>query len=270
MKTAVRYLRMAGTYLKINIERGLEYPAYLIGWVFANLFQVVFGIVTVWVVVSRFQPFDGWSFEQIAFLYGFGVISHGLSIVFFIQTWYMGYLVTEGEFDRMIVRPLNVFFQFCFFEFNFIGLTDLIPGIIVFVYGCYAVNFDADLINILNLILALIGATAIRGGIFTITGALAFWIQRTRAILSVNQTLLDYSNKYPMTIYPKAVQLIFTILIPIGFVSYYPSAELLAVDTGFALPGNLCALTFIAGIAVYAVGMLVFRVGLRRYESSGS
>ena len=270
MKTVLRYVQMAGAFLNVNVKKGLEYPAYLIGWIFSNLFQFVFGIATVWVVVSKFQPLDGWGFEQMAFLYGLGIISHGFAIVLFIQTWYMGYFVTEGEFDRMLVRPLNVFFQFCFINFNFIGFTDLIPGVIIFVFGCISVNFNISFSNILNLLLAVIGATTIRGGIYTTVGAISFWTQRTDSISRVTGTLLEYSNKYPITIYPKIIQLLFTVLIPIGFISFYPSAELLTVETGFSLPGNLCVWTFFVGIVVYTVGILVFNMGLRRYESSGS
>jgi ABC-2 type transport system permease protein len=43
-------------------------------------------------------------------------------------------MVTQGELDRFIVRPLGIFFQFCFDKFNFIGFTDLIPGLCIFIW----------------------------------------------------------------------------------------------------------------------------------------
>ncbi|OQB13706.1 MAG: hypothetical protein BWY15_01554 [Firmicutes bacterium ADurb.Bin193] len=270
MKTLSRYGLMAMTLLKINIQRGLEYPAHLIGWLISNPLQFIFGLITIKVVISNFQALGGWSFEQTVFLYGLGIISHGLSVVLFIQTWYMGFLITEGELDRMLVRPLNVFFQFCFFDFNFIGLTDMLPGIIIFTYGCMAASFQFTLANTLNLLLALVGATALRGGLYTIIGALSFWIQRSRQLIGVQWKLFDYSAKYPMNIYPPIVQGIFTFLLPIGFICFYPASQLLYANAGFALPGNLCLWTFAVGIGFYMLGMMVFKIGLRWYESCGS
>lgn len=48
----------------------------------------------------------------------------------------MGYYVIEGEFDRYLTRPLGVLYQFFFTNINIFGITDLIPGILVILYGC--------------------------------------------------------------------------------------------------------------------------------------
>lgn len=270
MRTLARYFSMAIAFLKINIRSGFQYPAYLIGWLFSNPLQFLFGLITINVIISNFQPLGGWTFGQVVFLYGLGIISHGLSIVFFIQTWSMDHAVTGGGFDRMIVRPLNVFFQFCFNYFNFIGITDLIPGTIIFIYGCIASGFNFTFINTIKLIITIIGATMLRGGIFTITGSLSFWVKRTQQLIDVNLTLFDYTVRYPMSIYPQILQGLFTFIIPLGFLSFYPASELLNIKTGFTLPGSLCLWTFGVGIGVYLLGMALFKLGMTKYESSGS
>jgi len=256
--------------MKFNIHAGFQYTAYLIGWLLSNPLQFLFGIITVGVVTSRFQPLGGWTFGQVVFLYGLAIISHGLSVVFFIQTWYIEYYVTDGQFDRMIVRPLNVFFQFCFEFFNFIGLTDLIPGVIIFIYGCIASGFQFTLVNAVKVIAVIVGATFLRGGIYTVFGSLAFWTKRSGPLTEVNLALFDYTTKYPMNIYPKLIQGLFTFLIPMGFVAYYPASELLSIGEGFIFPGSLCVWALVVGIGVFLLGMLLFVTGMKRYESSGS
>lgn len=261
---------MAGVFLKYNVQAELEYPLHLISWLISNPMQFFFGIITVQVVIANFSDLGGWGFEQIAFLFGLGIISHGLSIVLFIQTWGMGYHVTQGTFDLMLTRPLNVFFQFCFLYLNFIGITDLIPGVIIFIYGCSAVKFDFTLINTLKLAITIIGATALRGGLYTMAGACAFWLKRSGGLIGMTNALLDYSMKYPFTIFPRAVQVVFTFILPISFICYYPAAEFLGKPTGFNIPWSYSVWTLIIGIAVYLIGMSVFNIGLRRYESAGS
>lgn len=270
MKTFNRYLSMAKMYLKINIQCGLEYPAYLISWLISNPLQFIFGIITIKVVVEQFHPLGGWEFPQIAFMYGLGILSHGLSIIFFIQTWYMDYLVTEGEFDRLLVRPLNVFFQFCFMDFNFVGITDFIPGFVIFVYGCIASHFPLTILNLVKIIIVIVGATLLRGAIYTLTGSLSFWTKRSSSLRSIQLSLFGYATQYPMNIFPKIIQNLFTFIFPLGFISYYPASEFFNKNTGYKIFGSLSVWTLIIGIGFYVLSMAVFKLGLRRYESSGS
>lgn len=270
MKKLKRYASLAKHLLKINIQCGLEYPSYLVSWLISNPLQFLFGIVTIKVVVEQFHPLGGWTFHQIAFLYGLGIMSHGLSVVFFVQTWYMDYMVTEGGFDRMMLRPLNILFQFCFINFNFIGITDFIPGFVIFIYGCVSAQLSLTLLNLIKLLLVIIGATALRAGIFTMSGSLAFWTKRSGNLVNIHLYLFKYTTQYPMSIYPAVIQHIFTFLFPLGFLSYFPSSELFGIDTGYRFLGSLCVWAFGIGIGFYYLSTRVFYLGLKRYESSGS
>ena len=42
------------------------------------------------------------------------------------------YCVVEGEYDMFLLRPMGVLFQFLFEDFSLIGITDMIPGLMVF------------------------------------------------------------------------------------------------------------------------------------------
>ena len=83
-----------------------EYPANFIGWLLSNPLQFVMGFATLKFVVQEFGTINGWNYGQLACLYGIAVMSHALSMIFFVQGWFMGYYVIEGEFDRFLLRPL--------------------------------------------------------------------------------------------------------------------------------------------------------------------
>ncbi len=270
MKKLARYASLAKDFLKINIQCGLEYPSYLISWLISNPLQFLFGIITIKVVVEQFHPLGGWTFHQIAFLYGLGIMSHGISVIFFIQTWYMDYMITGGEFDRLLLRPMNVLFQFCFMDFNYIGITDFIPGFIIFIYGCISSQFPFTFVNIIKLLLVIVGATALRAGIFTMSGSIAFWTKRSHKLVDIHLYLFKYTTQYPMSIYPNVIQNIFTFIFPLGFLSYFPSSEIFGIDTGYKFVGSLCVWAFVIGVGFYYLSTRVFYLGLRRYESSGS
>jgi ABC-2 type transport system permease protein len=270
MSEVRHYLTVFGYYAKLAIQRQLEYPLFLVSWLLMIPTQYFAGVWMLRIIVDRFQPLEGWAFDDLAFLYGLGLLSHGLVVVFFIPTWGTEFAVIRGEFDRLLLRPMNVFFQFITGYFNFIGLIDLIPGVVIFLYAAHAVDFSWGPGNVVKLALVVIGGLFIRGSLYTIVGAVAFWTKRSRNLISMSVATLERTTMYPLTLYPHAVQAVLTFLFPIGFISFYPAESFLGKTSSLELPLGIAIWTPIAGIVCMAVAYTIFKMGLRKYESAGS
>ena len=270
LNTLKYYINTGAFMMKLHLQGQMEYPSFLVGWFLANALQFAVGIGTLRVITIQFENINGWEFEQIAFMYGLGIISHALSIIIFIQTWGIDGLVIYGEFDRMLLRPMNVYFQFCVYYINLIGLTDMLPGIIIFIYGASAVGFGFNLINIISVILVIASATMIRGGIYTLVGSVGFWTKSTRSLTTVAENLFAKSIMYPLTIYNWVIQALLTFILPVGFISFYPASAFINKDTGFTFPGSVLMWTFATGILFMVLGYALFKLGLRRYDSAGN
>jgi len=264
------YTSVTLAYLKLSILTVFEYPANMIGWLISNPLQFIVGFATIQFVVKEFGDIAGWNYGQLAFLYGLAIISHALSMIFFVQGWFMGYSVIEGDFDRYLLRPMSVLYQFCFTQFNLIGITDLIPGLCVFIYGSVQFGFVFNLRNILALVAILVGATFIRGGVYIAIGSSSFWSKSIVDFGGYTQELFDKTTMYPLSMYPESVQFILTFIIPIGWVSFYPAAELMGISTDAFMPGAAPLISLGAGALVFAVASVVFYAGLKKYESAGN
>ena len=84
------------------------------------------------------------------------------------------------------------------------------------------------------------------------------------------QELFDKTTMYPISMYPESFQFVLTYLIPIGWVSFYPISGLLGIENGL-IDGNTAVwLTLAVGILVILIAAVVFKLGLRRYESAGN
>ncbi len=268
MDTLKHYYELTVYNIHIALLTIVEYKTELLGWLISNPIQFVVGFATIQFVVNEFGSIDGWNYGQLAFLYGLSVISHALSMIFFVRCWFMGYFILDGDFDRYMVRPVSVLYQFLFGEFNVIGLTDLIPGICVFIYGCIKVSFHWTLGSALLILVTILGATLIRGGIYLFIGTIAFFAKGLNDLGGLTQELFDRTTMYPLSMYPRALQFILTFLIPIGWVSFYPASSLLHKTTAF--PASLSFLTLLIGIIVLGLASLFFKSALRRYESAGN
>lgn len=270
LDTLGHYIDVTLCNIKLALMVIIEYPANIAGWLISNPIQFIVGFATIKFVVAQFGEINGWNYGQLAFLYGLSVISHAVSMMFFVQGWFMGYSVIEGDFDRYLTRPLGVLYQFFFTTFNIFGITDLIPGIVVFIYGCIETGFRFTFGNAVGIIVMIIGAAFIRGGLYIMLGSTSFWTKSANDFGQYTQEIFDKSTMYPISMYPESLQFILTYLIPIGWVSFYPVSGLMGIETAVGIGSGNVWITFAVGIVIMLAAGLLFKIGLRRYESAGN
>ena len=274
MKNALRelchYLDVTAQVIRMAILTIIEYPSNIAGWLISNPLQFIMGFAIIKFVVQSFGEINGWNYGQLAFLYGISVISHALSMIFFVQGWFMGYYVIEGEFDRYLTRPLGVLYQFFFTNINIFGVTDLIPGILVFVYGCVKCRIPVTWLFVVQVIVMLVGATLIRGGIYILLGSTSFYTRSAVDFGQYTQEIMDKTTMYPISMYPESMQLILTFLIPVGWVSFYPASAILGIENGIYNGLFVPFITLAVGMIVMLIAGAYFTAGLRKYESAGN
>ena len=73
-------------------------------------------------------------------------------------------------------------------------------------------------------------------------------------------------GRYPLSIYSGYIQFLLSWIIPFGFATFYPSARLL----GHAEFRAYAPLVPLIAVATFAVAATSWRLGLRRYSSTGS
>lgn len=274
-KTLGHYLDVTATCIRMGLLTIVEYPSAIAGWLLSNPIQFIVGFATLRFVVERFGEINGWNYGQLAVLYGLSVISHALSMIFFVQGWFMGFSVLEGEFDRYLTRPMSVMYQFFFTNINVFGITDLIPGILIFFYGCHEISFAWSPGQVVTVLVLLVGATLIRGGIYMILGTTSFFTRSANDFGQFTQEIFDKATMYPLSMYPEGLQFVLTYLIPIGWVAFYPVSDLLGVSaSGNHFFGTTVwgasGWTLLIGIVVMIVAGIFFSCGLKRYESAGN
>lgn len=270
LKILKYHMSVISCYINLSIKRQIEYPAFMLSFLIRVPVQYFIGIWMIKVVTDNFQTLNGWDFSQLSFIYSLSLLSSGLMGFLFLQVFYMSSLVIKGEFDRMLLRPLGVFFQFIWRTTTLVSLFDLIPGIVIFSYACKQVNFVWSSTNIIKLILVIIGGVLIRASYFIITGSISFWKKNSSALAQIGHIVIERSTMYPLSIYPNFIQFFFTFILPFGFISFYPACEFLGKYNRFIMPNGLSFITIIVGIVFFLIGIFVFNRGLKAYESSGT
>ncbi len=265
-----QHFAVATWLLWLSIRKQVEWILTLISFAIALPIKCATGLVLIYVLVDKFSPLYGWSFNQLVFLYGLSYVSDGLASTFASQARRIEIYVTRGDFDRSLVRPISVLFQFLF-RFIFLGgVMEVISGLIVLIYGYRLSGFSLTFVNIVKIAVVILGATLIRVAYLIIVGSIAFWTKRSGPIVWVWDEIVRRTTQYPITMYPQIFQALFTFILPFSFISYYPCCDFYGFKSQFDLPLNFVFWTPVIGIFTFILANKIFNYGLKVYESAGA
>jgi len=255
------YFRCLGQQMKAI----LAYEADFVVMLFSAVIVQIAGFLFIWTIFQRIPTINGWTMWQVVMMYALIFVTEGVGSLFFEGTWRLSNLVYTGQFDQMLVRPLSPIVQVLANAVGFNGLGNIVTGLVLIVIGILNTPVQWTPGRLLMLVILVASAATIRVAINLGSAASAFWIKAPWSMVPMFVHQLGEFAKYPITIYSVAVQALIVIAVPFAFVSFFPTAFIFGVEA-WSIQGLLTPL-----VAIYSVVLAVwlFRVGLRRYESSG-
>lgn len=256
------YRVFAAQFLKSLVQSKVDFIIGLMGFFLSQ----IFGIVFLSLVFKQIPSLNGWTFNQLVFIYGFAQIPRGLDHFLTDNIWMLAMrYVIRGEFDRFLLRPINPFFQLICDKFQADALGELIVGFALVVFSVVNHTVKVTPLNIVLFVVSALAGALIYTAIKLFFASLAFWIKDSIAILQLAYETADFA-KYPISIYSKPIRIVLTYIIPFAFVAFFPASFFL---TGKNVLTTIGAEVLIAGV-VWFIAYAVFRKGLTVYESAGN
>lgn len=261
-----RYIKLYFAYLANAIKSKLAYRADAIIGIF-SFFAINFAsFATLYLTISNIPSLNGWTFEQMAFLYGFCLLPKSIDHVFTDNIWMIsnGYII-KGQLDKYLIKPINPLFQIISEHLQYEGLGETILGLFLIIYYGPKQGIIWNANNIIPLIICLIASIFLFTSIKLIFSSLAFWTGRSIRLLT---GIYDLSNftKYPITIFNDVVKVLLTYIIPFSLFMFVPINYIYSNKPIWLLSLLLVNVVLILLI----IGYLIWRAGLKRYESAGS
>ena len=256
-------------YWRINVLTSLEYRENFILW---GLFTAVYhgsAIAALYVMLREFPVMNGWTFRDMAFLYGLWMLAHALHNTFFSNVDGVPERIREGDFDRVLIRPLDALFQVIATPGQ-IFPDELILALTYFAFATAFSGVRVDTAFVLLVPLVVAGGALIDLGINLIIATIAFWFVKVDALRWLVLQLEQEFTRYPVSIYSRGVRLLLTFVVPFAFMNYFPAAYFLRKpDAAFSLPPQVGLLSPVIGVAFVLVAYAFWRVGLNRYQGVG-
>lgn len=257
------YFKYMGIHLKSQMQYRTSFFLMSIGQFFIP-FMVLGGL---YFMFERFGELQGWSFYEVALCFSVIHLAFSLSECFARGFDAFSSLVGKGEFDRLLVRPRGTALQVLGSKFEFTRIGRLLQSGFVFIWAVSNLPAVWSAPKLLVLLLMIVNGVLIFTGIFILAATFCFWTIQAIEVANVFTDGGREMAQYPLNIYEKWVTRFFTFIIPFGCVSYLPLMYILDKREGDML---LAFLMPFGGALFLIPCLLIWRVGVRHYRSTGS
>ncbi len=260
-----RYAELYWLFLINRLKILMEYRVNFIIGASSTIFLQAAGLLTIWVVMRQIPSLNGWSFDEVLLIYGLVTLAKSINHMFADNLWTVGRsYIRTGGFDRFLVRPIDPLFHLLADRFCHDGIGNFLVGAALVIKASVDLHITWTPAQLLYLILAVLSGGLIFIALNLITCVSAFWIMDSVPVMR-----LVFDNhlfaQYPLTIYPKAIGIWLTWVIPYGFASFYPASHLLGYDIG-----SLAWLGPVIALVLLFVSYRVWLFGLKHYSGTGS
>jgi len=263
-------LRLYAHYARVSTRGQLQYRAsFVMGAIGMFLVTACEGLA-VWALFDRFRQIRGWTLPEIALFYGTSSIAFALSDALGRGFDQFGAMIRAGGFDRLLVRPRSTALQLFAQELTLRRLGRLIQGLIILGYAATAGDIDWTVARAALLVASIACGVCAFLGVVVLQATSAFWTVDALEVWNAFTHGGVMMSQYPIAIYRWWFRALFTFAIPLACVSYFPGVAILGRADPLGTPPILGWLAPLAGPVFLILCLQVWRIGVRRYQSTGS
>ncbi|MCB0309879.1 MAG: ABC-2 family transporter protein [Bdellovibrionales bacterium] len=261
-------LKVYGLYFVQFLKARMSYRADFFAGLVANMIVGVTGLLFVVFLLDGdvITSLKGWSREEVLFIYGYSMMAMAIFSSIAINLYGFGdRFVIQGQFDRVLLRPLNSLCQVLFESFNIDSFGSMIVGVATMIYAAAELGITFGLFDIIWLLVSCVAGAAILVSVFVFLSSVSFHFEDRMGIAPPFYNLIAF-GRYPLPIFNKLLQFLLSWVVPFAFVAFYPATHFFS-RTGFE---TLCYFTPCMAVICLFVAWKAWQFGVANYASTGS
>lgn len=258
-------LKIYITYLKIQIKSLMQYKVSFILTSIGQAFASLLALIAIYFLFDKFGSIKGYSFGDVIICFVISYLGFSISECFFRGFDSFTSILSNGEFDRILVRPVSPMLQVLGSKVQFekVGRAILATGVFI-VLLCY----KPDLLAVdkgLTILLMTFGTIVIFSCLHILKAGISFFTIESLELMNIFTDGGRELVQYPLNIYKKWVMNFFTYVLPFSLVNYYPLLYVIGrSDNKLYILAPLVSILFV--LPCY----LVWKLGVKKYQSVGS
>ena len=263
-------LKLYAHSMRMQMKSQLQYPASFLMQTLAQLVMEGGEMLAVILIVNRFDRLNQWGPGDLYFFFGLMSVTFYLTEIFGRGlTGNFPYMVRTGQLDTLLARPRGVLTQVMCSAADPRRISCVAVGAASLVIGCRMSGVQWTAAKVFVFAEALFFGGMLILGLFMIEAVLC--IHSVKSVELANA--LTYGGRsacqYPVDIFPRPLQIIFTVIAPFALTLHVPASYILG-KTVYGWPAWTAFACPLAGAALFGVMYALFRKAMRFYRSTGS
>jgi ABC-2 type transport system permease protein len=265
-------MEMLRTILRLklrSLKAQLEYPANFLMQIATVALVGLLSIPSLLLLTSAFPSIGGWGFSMLAFMAGLRHMAAGVHHALFFSLLDHRDLVRNGEFDRLLVRPIHPLLQIMASGLDLAAIGEFLPGLALFALTYRSAAIEWNLAHMAFLVVVVLSGAIIEGAVYLFFAAFDFWLEEAEALLYIPDAFLESVLQYPAHIYDRPLALFITVVFPYAFMAYFPTLYFFRAEVAM-FPRLLACLTPAVAVVAAVVAVAFWSLGLKHYQSTGT
>ena len=255
--TKIWFMMSKNSFLTM-LNQKLVFFIFLLG----KILRFIFFLGFLSFIIKGSKVLAGYEINQVIFFYVTFVLIDTLAQFLFREVYRFRPLVVSGDFDLILVKPINSLFRILMGGMDIIDLITIPPLIFVVYYVGQMLNPNSLLVvyYILLVVSGLIIAAAFHIAVLSL-GIITLEIDHTIMIYRD----LTSMGRFPVDIYKQPLRGILTYLIPVGIMVTFPAKGLMGLVSSRGV-----LLSLILAVSVLTLSLMFWNYALKKYTSASS
>lgn len=259
----MKYFRVFRQFIRNSVSYLTAYRSDFVLKLFLGAGWSLTWIAMIEIFFSHTNSFNGWSKNDVLLIiFSFQFLE--FNSVFAKNIESVESQVLHGNFDFVVTKPIdsqflctcdkpelsNIIF---FFSYQ-------IPILILLIQNKTEIVWA----NLPLYLLLLLSANIIWLSIRTLCAATNFWKQKVNNLIGMSWAIMEF-GRYPMTLFPKKLQILFYSFVPAAFIGFVPASVLLGRTSWIFV-----FFSFVTALLFFVTARLVWNAAIKKYSSASS
>jgi ABC-2 type transport system permease protein len=209
-------------YLRLyNRAKMAKKSSYIMEF-FMSILTIGINYFLFWVMLQKLGVIEGWTYDEAAFYYAASLFQFNITCALFgLSLYFIDQTIIKGDLDKYIIKPGNLFIHLFSQNVHFFLFASSISAFILFAYMFVRVVTAVNLLRLLYFALSYVCGFFLYQAFYIFCMSFSFEYPGMGGIRNLIMGMNRFTQ-FPLSIFPLALRVILTLVIPIAFTSYYP------------------------------------------------
>ena len=259
------YRRLIGARIRAQLQYRWSFVLNAVGAALATFLD----FAAILVIFEQVDALGEWSVAEVALLYALSSVAFALTDLAIGHLDLLPQMIRRGELDVILVRPLGSLFQVVSSDFALRRLGKAVQGLCVLAVALATLDVDWTPGRAAMLVVAVVAGAVIFAGVWIAVATVAFWLVDSIEVANAFTYGGNFLAQYPVNIFGSWLRRFVIFVVPMAFVSYFPSLYVLGKDDPLGFPRVLQFVSPLVALASIVAGSAIWRYAVRHYRSAG-